>query len=549
MNAAAQIVRFAPKAQIHNFGGHVRAGAVPADHTFRQPINDTGKADMLRALISGLFDQNASARELLPGIREMEAQSVIPSLDAMEDTPQRVLATRHDELKAIVLASSRRPAGSLAFLGPESYFTLTPHTPPIKGHTWEPKQILAHSAQELAGLTRDGIEELKSNSVNPRLSTVAMGFPSAGESSRAIDFVLKHPDIVGRIRPLGGLNGVNEGDLPPRYLYPIETNSGPRTLLGLMMDNFAATQRTLERTALTLCMLNSKSVGFTADRLKTDLAGWSQPEIDNLFGFVQPSSSRMFLGTLDFTDKLFSTGHGDFSMMLSLYNAYKAMSESGIKYFQYGNCDEFLYGADPTVIGMAKHLFGKGYNMLVFVAPNSNNQLGGGAVRETSNPERQFLCEGTVLPADMVSTKQNPSSVNTTFYVMSTAALAEATDSLGELDAAIDIKMLGPRIGACIDSWAGSEWTGRLKPAFVLAPRSGFFLGVKSLQHTHSDDIPPELSLHPLGVSHRMSYHDFVRHMANTFPNVIAAMIAGDSKVTEAVFNMGGSYFIDPKLM
>ncbi len=542
-------VKFAPDAQVHNFGHLVKAGTVPADHSFRKPIVDMGKADRLKVTVQQIFDGSNRAKEILPRVTDMEAQGVIPDAAAMEDSPQRVLADFHSELKGILLAASRRPAGSLAFLGPDRYFTLTPNSPTIQGTPWEAKQILSHTAGEYADHVKEGMRELQGNSVSPWLSSAAIGLPPAGESSRAVDFFLKHREIVQRIIPLGGLEGVAENDLPPRYLYPIQTEAGPRTLLGMMMDNFAATQRAAGKTAVSMCMLNAKSVEHTAGRLHRDLGMWGQADSDNLFGFIQPSSPRMYLGTMDFTSKFFSTGHGDYSMMLARYNAYRAMKDAGVKYLVFGNADEFLYGADPAVIGYAKHLFQKGFNMLGFVVPNSNNQLGGGAVYETAHPDNQSLCEATVLPADLVASGKNPSSINTTFYIMSTEALADATEQLQTLDSAIDIKNLSGRIGACIDSWAGSEWSTRLRPAFVLAPRAGFFLGVKSLQHTHSDDIPPELSSHPLGATHRMSYQNFVMHMANTFPKVIRAMIGGDMKVTEAVFNMGGSYFIDPSLI
>lgn len=462
-----------------------------------------------------------------------------------------------DAQKSIAAACQmvNRPApGTMAFATAGDYFALAPNTPRVGREAWRDVQILMNSPEELLETTQRGIDVIKGASKKGGLSGVAFGLPVAGEASRALKFAAKHPELVDKIAQLGGLEGLKDGELPPRFLYPISTASGNRTLFGLMLGSFLATSHSLNRRSLVINMFNSKSSELVMDRMKKEGFGdLSRGQLDLMLGFVQSSAPRMFLSDMAETDSLFSTGHGDYPNALATADMYRTLEAMGIKYFVFANSDEFLWGADPTMVGLADRLIGMGYDGMVMVVPNSNNQPGGGVVRGLLSPSSSFkLCESMCLPANLSDGKTNPSAVNTTFYILSTKALASKTAQFLTTTPGLDIKSTNERghveqVG-CLETWAGNEFTNNLNCAYVMAPRAGYFLGIKTLEHSHSDKIPPELKDFPNPRFADWSYERVVKYLANTQPELLQRLIAGDKTVAYEIWRNGYSYLADPTI-
>jgi len=484
---------------------------------------------------------------------ELEGKGIVPS-DADPKSDEGRLAALQKRIGAACQMVNRPAPGTMAFATAGDYFALTPNTPRVGGEAWRDVQVLMHSPEELLETTQRGIALMKGDSEEGGLSTAAFGLPVAGEASRAQKFAEAHPELVARIKPLGGLDGLEEGHLPPRFLYPISTTEGSKTLFGLMLGNFLGTSRSLGRLSLSINMFNSKSSGLVVERMKKEgFADISDEQLDLLLGFVQPSAPRMFLSDMAETNELFSTGHGDYPNTLANLKMFETMEAMGIKYFIFANADEFLWGADPTMVGVADKLINMGYDGMVVVVPNSNNQPGGGAVRSLLKPSSSFkLCESMCLPANLSDGITNPSAVNTTFYILSTKALASATAKFLSTAPGLDIKTTKERgrteqVG-CLETWAGNEFTNNLNCAFVMAPRAGYFLGIKSLEHTHSDNTPPELKDFPNSRFADWSYERTVKYLANTYPDLLQRLMAGDKTVAYEIWRNGYSYLADPSI-
>jgi|GEM_PF-6214372 len=444
-----------------------------------------------------------------------------------------------------------RPApGTMAFATAGDYFALTPNTPRVGGEAWKDVQILMNSPEELLDTTQRGVGVIKGASEEGGLSGVALGLPVAGEASRAQKFAADHPELIEKISALGCAKDI----IPPRFLYPISTSNGPRTLFGMMLENFLDISNTLGRLSLSVNMFNAKSSALVIDAMKSEGFGdISDDQLELLLGFVQSSAPRMFLSDMAETDSLFSTGHGDYPNTLATADIYRTLEAMGIKYFVFANSDEFLWGADPTMVGLADRLIGMGYDGMVMVVPNSNNQPGGGVVRGLLSPSSSFrLCESMCLPANLSDGKTNPSAVNTTFYILSTKALASKTAQFLTTTPGLDIKTTNERgkteqVG-CLETWAGNEFTNNLNCAYVMAPRAGFFLGIKTLEHSHSDKIPPELKDFPNPRFADWSYERVVKYLANTQPELLQRLIAGDKTVAYEIWRNGYSYLADPTI-
>ncbi len=514
---------------------------------FHRPSPDLTKAFLLRKMYTeGLSHVDTRTMEAL---RLFHNSGYCPDPDGDAQTPWKAMHTIIEEATKGLLCRNRSMFGRIEPLAMTDYFALTPNTPRLAGGEWDPGQVLIHSPSELLDYTRLGISEMQGNPIHGDLSSVAMGFPIAGEASRALAFAMANPGLVERIRNLGGLEGLEDGHLPPRFLYPIATESGPRSLFSLMLNNFVSAGSDLGLSSLTLSMLNSKSSDLVFAKLSKDLRRLGEDQLKAMLGFVQSSSPRLYMADGELTDDLFVTGHGDFSNSLSRLGLISLMGSLGIGYFLFGNADEFMWGGDPTFIGIAKTLFDQGYSGMVVVVPNSNQMRGGGPVKETENPSNKFLCETPCLPEG----SGIPLGINTTFYAFSVPKLASVEENLLTLQMALDVKTAPGRKGGleavlCAESWAGSELTNPsnrpddYKIAFVFAPRPGVFLGIKTLEHSHSDNIPPEIAEDPRFGN--MSYFKMVPHMANLFPQVIGELISGDTGTARAVFDAGYSYLI-----
>jgi len=484
---------------------------------------------------------------------ELEGKGIVPS-DADPKSDEGKLATLQKRIAAACQMVNRPAAGTMAFATAGDYFALTPNTPRVGGEAWRDVQVLMHSPEELLETTRHGIALMKGDSEEGGLSTAAFGLPVAGEASRAQKFAAEHPELIARINELGGLKGLEQGGIPPRFLYPISTANGPRTLFGMMLENFLDTSNSLGRLSLSINMFNAKSSDLVIDCMKREGFGdISDEQLDLLLGFVQSSAPRMFLSDMAETKELFSTGHGDYPNTLATADMYKTMEAMGINYFIFANSDEFLWGADPTMIGLADRLIKMGYDGMVMVVPNSNNQPGGGATRHLLRPSSSFrLCESMCLPANLSDGITNPSAVNTTFYILGTKALASKTAQFLTTAPGLDIKTTKERgrteqVG-CLETWAGNEFTNNLNCAFVMAPRAGYFLGIKTLEHSHSDKIPPELANFPNSRFADWSYERVVKYLANTYPDLLQRLMAGDKTVAYEIWRNGYSYLADPTI-
>lgn len=543
---------------------------MPAQFTaLRTPLraeNLTGDLGVLSARVNAPKENreklHALMEEAVPNINlqeavavaKLEARGIKP--DSESEIPEaRSLADLHKRITAACQMVNRPAPGTMAFATAGDYFALTPNTPRVGGEAWRDVQVLMHSPEELLETTQQGIALMKGDSEEGGLSTAAFGLPVAGEASRARKFAEAHQNLVERIKDLGGLEGLNEAkhELPPRFLYPIDTASGHRTLFGLMLRNFLSTSTSLGRVGLSINMFNTKSSELVMDRMRKEGFGsLSDNQLELLLGFVQSSAPRMFLSDLAETNESFSTGHGDYPNTLAIADMYNTLDAMGIKYFIFANADEFLWGADPTMIGVADRLINMGYDGMVVVVPNSNNMQGGGTVRSLLKPSSSFrLVESMCLPANLSDGITNPSAVNTTFYILSTKALASATTKFLTTAPGLDIKTVKERgdrteqVG-CLETWAGTEFTKNLNCAFVMAPRAGYFLGIKSLEHTHSDNIPPELKDFPNSNFADWSYERLVKYLANTYPATIQKLIEGDEKVADEIWRNGYSYLLDP---
>jgi hypothetical protein len=220
----------------------------------------------------------------------------------------------------------------------------------------------------------------------------------------------------------------------------------------------------------------------------------------------------------------------------------------------FANADEFLWTINPTLIGLGKRLIDNGYWDVCFLVPNTNNQPGGGAVKNVAQPHVRKLAENTIMSRDMVSSGQNPLGLYTTFSMLSVDRYRALQDKMTQLsNAALEIKAVkgrhgGLELAANLESWAGCEFSdpnGRpddFKVAFVFAPRPGFFLGIKTLKQSHSTDVPEELSGHPTYGS--MPYERYIQHVANAYPDILRGLISGNQRLAEQLFASGFSYLI-----
>ena len=473
-----------------------------------------------------------------------ELQARLRTMQASGETPDKALI---EEVKRYVLSGNRFPDGEVALLGGDDYFALTPFTP-TAGTAWNQDQILTHDPEEVRSLIDAGNTALAGNLVNPLASTVITGLPAAGIASRAASYAKAHPDLVGKIAALGGLDGLEKDELPPRFLYPLKTDRGTQTLIGLMLQHSRQIGQDLNVLIPSILMLHPRFAELVLARLDKELGGRDENELDSIGLISQSMARRAYLTDQTFINGLDPTGHGDYPNLLAKLDIFNYLVEQGFRYLVFSNADEIMWSPNPFMIGIAERLISQGYAGIVFVVPNTNNQSGGGAVKRVNNPREQFLCEMPCLPADQLADGKYPLGINTTFYVLSLEHLANRTADLSTLSPALDIKTTkgrhgGEELALTLESWAGTEFTRNLRTAFALAPRAGFFTGVKSLEHSHSDIIPPELRGDP--VYGRMTYEKYLQHLAHSYPRILKMMTASDPCLMEKLLLSGGSYLLD----
>lgn len=521
--------------------------------TFRSAIAGGAGRQMLRTPIHN------PVSETILRLRSSSAISQIPQnlmrevidLQISGGNPDKAFM---DKIKYNALAQNRLPEGSVDLLSADDYFAITPYTPSIGGRAWRPDQVLANDPEELRALIDFGNLELGRNSDSPGFSSAVVGLPAAGIASRAAAYAKQHPDLVARMAALGGLEGLGADELPPRFLYPIGTNDGAKTLLGLMLRHADIIGKDLSVIIPSLLMLHPNFSDFVLGRLQKEIGSFAPEQQESMALFTQTLARRMYLADQTFLPGQDPTGHGDFPNAMANYALFNYMAEQGSKYFVFSNADEILWSPNPFIIGIAKKLISRGYAGIVFVVPNTNNQSGGGAVKRTDDPSDQFLAEMPVMPASLLKDGKYPLGINTTFYVLDVNRFASVSDNLKKLTPALDIKTTdgrngGSEIALTLESWAGSEFTNPYnKPegfrmAFVFAPRAGFFTGIKTLEQSHSDVVPKELEGDSIYGS--MSYQKYIAHLANTYPRILQMMTASDLRLMEPLFMSGGSYLLN----
>ncbi len=464
------------------------------------------------------------------------------------------------KLKDEMLEINRSENGSFEFLPPQGYFALTKNTPMIDNVPWTEDQILIKSPEDLIKHADIGKQLLQQNSAIPGLSTATLGMPIAGTASRALKFALENPDLLKRIEDMGALETLGKNELPPRYLYPIETTYGVKTLCGLFLKHFIEMGNDAGVLSPVFAIFSEAGQKLTIERLKNELK-MTDDQLNVMFGFLQPVAQRVFASDKELTEKNYVTGHGDYSTKFAQLKMYEAMVQMGVKYFAFSNADEFMSQGDYTLYSVFETLKARGYKGMVIAVPNSNNQLGGGIGEDKYEGALQkyaYLREAPMLPPTLIEKGNNPKSLNTTIYLFDTEALAEVSDDLLIPSPGLDMKNEKGRKGGieqalCLETWAGTEWTEKLARkypiAYVYAPRAGIFTGIKSLEHTISDGTPPELAEFPVHSFKDWTYRKLVSHMASTYRQVVSEIANGNIGIAQEVYNNGFSYLIEPELL
>jgi hypothetical protein len=521
--------------------------------TFAQARRRGPGLELLQRVIHNLQSEQLLAAKANDAIGRLPAELLaeLRSLQARGETPDRALM---EKVKNHVLSGNRLANGEVELLGARDYFALTPFTPTIGQEAWGQDQILAHDASEVRSLIDEGNQALTGNEVSPGMSTAVTGLPAGGIASRAATYARQHPDLVAKLDQLGGLEGLGPDELPPRLLYPIRTDSGIRTLIGLMLQSSDKIGRDLNALIPSLLMIHPQFAEMALARLDKESGGRNEDDLDSIGLFTQSMARRVYLTDREFLSGVDPTGSGDYANALARYDLLRYLADQGFKYLAFSNADEIMWSPNPFMIGIAQRLIRAGYAGIVFVVPNTNNQSGGGAVKKTANPQEQFICEMPCLPANLLSSGKYPLGLNTTFFLFSLPRLAGVSDNLATISPALDLKTTrgrqgGDELALTLESWAYSEFSNpRNRPdnyrvAFIFAPRPGFFTGIKTLEQSHSETIPPELKGDPVYGS--LTYERYIQHLANIYPRILSMMTASDPRLMEPLLLSGGSYLLD----
>ena len=458
------------------------------------------------------------------------------------------------EVRPALLNVNRLSADQIELLPPEAYFALTPHVPHPKaksGERWGQDQVLVNSPDELRQATDEG------NAILAR-SQCAMGLPAAGVASRAADIFNSRPDLVGimhyLVGHLEGLDGLEPGTFPPRFLYPVASDRGIITLLGMMLENLDTIGREYNVIIPSLLMLHPEMAEHVLGRLAPKIWKWSQDQQESVLLWAQSMSKWFYVADQAPVAGLRPNGHGEHPRMLAEQRIFNFLAEKGINYYFFGNADEIMFSPNPILVGIAKRLIQKGYAGIVFVVENPNNQAGGGPVRHKDRPDNAHLIENPAMPREFVAGGIYPPCINTLSMIFDTRRLAAVSPNLAEhTTLLLEAKAFEGRHGAVelvarAEGHAGTEMTDPYKKpedwriAFVYISRPGFFTGIKTPAHVYDQTTPPELvGDETFG---RMSYATYIRHLVNTYPQILRAMADRDSRIIEQIFLRGGSYLL-----
>lgn len=344
------------------------------------------------------------------------------------------------------------------------------------------KSILPTS-EDFKKIVKLGINELQNNKCNSKFSTAVRAIPGGGASSRASSWIRMNPEFSKK-------HHLSESQ--PRQLYRTNNRSLLEWTLGLSTQIANHAKRIIPN----LLMTSSESLPDFVN----DAQSWSfvdQEHLKHTTVFNQIELPRLYTNDLTAVpDRLFPSGHGDFPYLLSKLGLIDDLVKQGFKYLVFSNSDEWLWQADPFVIGLAATLFDEDHHMVIMGVDNTHKQMGGAFVRFKNG--KQSLVETPRLPKDVLKNKEAPLLLNSTFYVMNIGSLAQKKDRLLEVKKSLVVKEIPGRLPGTtesivgVDSYAGDVFSDVLNPLFVRWPRSNF-LGIKDGSHlygtTPRDDL------------------------------------------------------------
>jgi hypothetical protein len=385
---------------------------------------------------------------------------------------------------------------------------------------------LCGSADDILNRAQQGVELLRTNDSYPEYGTAARGVPGGGASSRAAKWTRLHPELAKRF-------GLTE--TLPRPLFRV----GSKTLLQHTLDMSQSIARNLGKVFPNVIMTNSENVSLFLDVIRKEWGNYTPSELDATVLFNQIVLPRMWVDdeTL-IQNKLYPAGHGDYPYLFGKYHFAKALQECGIHYLVFSNADEWLWQADPVMISIARELFDQGHHMVIIGTKNTNNQFGGGFVRQKDGT--QSLVETPRLPWDVVEKGTAPVALNTTFYMIDVDYLAAHERALIDVEKSLVVKEVpGRQDGAVeqilgVDSWAGDVFAACLNPAFIEWPRLNF-LGIKDGGFISGEEPKEELG--------GRTYLHYVNETVNAYPVIMKRLIEGDKNMASFLADSGYSYF------
>lgn len=380
-----------------------------------------------------------------------------------------------------------------------------------------PKNILDRAKQ--------GVELLKNNDTSHELSTAARGIPLGGASSRASKWAAKNPEHAK-------LFGFDE--TTPRALYRM----GGVALFQHITNFSAFIARSIGKISPIIAMTNSETVDKFISIVRNEFGNYTDDELNNMIFFNQVVLPRIWVNDGEVIgDKLYPAGHGDYPYLIARYSMAKTLQDYGIKYLFFSNQDEWLWQPDPVMISIAQELFDKGHHMAIIGVENTNNQFGGGFVRNSDGI--QSLVETPRLPWEIVKGGKAPIALNTTFYVLDVEFLAGNEDKLLNVKKSLIVKEVPGRVNGEIDqilgvdSWAGDVFAEVTNPAFIKWPRLNF-LGIKDGSFIAGVEKQEFLG--------GRTYAHYLQETIATYPQLMHGLINGENWAAEFLHRTGYSY-------
>ncbi len=411
-----------------------------------------------------------------------------------------------------------------------------------------------------------GLEEMPEviNAGNRILShnEVAFGTPAAGMASRAAKEVTGSPALRAILEYLGAMEGLAKDDLPPRYLYPVATNRGMKSLLGLMLENLHTIGHEVGSSIPALLMFHPEFAEFVVGRLSNELRGtWNDHDRENILIGPQSLSQRFYLADQSPMPGLHPGGHCEHPRMFATANVFQHLVENGYKYYFFSNADEPVYAPNPFLVGVADRLLygntlGEPQDAVVFLTENTTGQEGGGGFKSVNHPGQKMLREALALEKEL---RTAPKPINTLFVAARTDSLARVSSYLQTVTLMLESKETVGRestqaapyteMMVSTEGHSGTEMTrptgfdGDFKVTFVYASRAGFFNGIKKPSDMYdTNTVPLELKGDP--IFGNFSRAQYVRYQADTYPSVLRGLIRLDQRIMEEVYNRGGSFLV-----